>query len=202
MKKFFISHLMNFIKEYHPEYNEEKLEVIEYGLISIYLTITKLIVISIVAIILGIFVESLIFTIFYNIIRSTSFGLHATNSILCLISSAIAFIGVPYLCMIIQLPINVLFILGIVGIIFIYKNSPADTKCRPIISLKRRKILKLLSALIATTMVIVSIFIDNNFVSNSLICVILIQSFMISPFAYNLFNLPYDNYKIYLNNAV
>lgn len=198
MKALFINNSLSLIKKYYPEYSDEKIEEIEYGLISIYLTVTKLIVISIIALLLGIFKECIIFTIIYNIIRMPSFGLHATKSWVCLVSSAIIFIGMPFICNDIYLPINVLFILGIIGIIFIYKNSPADTESRPIINYKRRQIYKVLSTVVAIIMVIVALVIDNNFISNSLISVLLIQSFIVSPFAYNLFNLPYDNYKKYL----
>ena len=200
MKKLFINNSLGLVRKYYPEYSEEKIAEIEYGLLSIYLTVTKLIVISIIAFLLDIFIESLIFTILYNIIRTTSFGLHATKSWICLLSSTIIFISMPYLCKYIIIPKIVLFIFGTIGIFFIYKNSPADTEKRPIINKQRRMAFKIISTVIAITMVVIALLINNYFISNSLIAVILIQSFIISPFAYELFHLPYDNYKNYVNN--
>lgn len=199
MKTLMINNSLNIIKKYYPEYTEEKLEEIEYGLVSIYLTITKLIVISLIALLLGVFKECIIFTVFYNIIRTTSFGLHATKSWICLLFSTIAFIGVPYICAKFFLPINVLMILGTIGIILIFKNSPADTEKRPIINPKRRMAYKTISTVIAILMVTVSILTNDSFISNALIAALLLQSFIVSPFAYKLFNLPYDNYKNYID---
>lgn len=201
MKDLFINNSLNLVRQYYPEYTEEKLAEIEYGLLSIYLTITKLIVISIVACLLNIFIESLIFTILYNIIRTPSFGLHATKSWICLLSSTIIFIGMPFICKYLVIPKILILILGTIGILLVFKNSPADTEKRPIISRERRQMFRIISTIIAIIMVVIALYVDNYFLSNSLIAVILIQSFIISPFAYSLFNFPYDNYKNYVQIA-
>ena len=103
-------------------YTRDELEQIEYGLVSIYLTITKLIVIFALAIILGIFKEVIIFMVIYNIIRMPSFGLHASKSWICLLTSTIIFIGLPFLMLKIHLNIAIKCMIGIYGIILsIYK---------------------------------------------------------------------------------
>ena len=91
MKKFLISKCMNYIKS-KTDYNDVKLKEIEYGLVGIYLTISKLIVIALIALLLGIMKETIIFLLLFNIIRSTAFGLHASKSWMCLVSSTIFFI--------------------------------------------------------------------------------------------------------------
>ena len=93
MKKIIINNIMNYIKK-NTVYDEIKLKEIEYGLVSIYLTFSKLIVVLIISIILGIFKEVIIFTICFNILRTTGFGLHATKSWICLLSSTILFVGI------------------------------------------------------------------------------------------------------------
>ena len=98
MKKFLLKHIIEFIKTNNSNITEMQLEEVEYGLESIYLTITKMIIIFSLATILHILKEVIILTIFYNIIRSTAFGLHATKSIYCLITSLIMFIGGVYIC--------------------------------------------------------------------------------------------------------
>ena len=57
MKKKILNHCMSIVKDKYPEYDEDKLEVINYGLESIYLTFTKIIIIFILAIILKIWKE-------------------------------------------------------------------------------------------------------------------------------------------------
>ena len=133
MKKLIINKLMNYIKK-NGNYSNKELMEIEYGLTGIYLTLSKIIIISIIAYFLGIFKEMFIFMIFFNIIRTTAYGLHATKSWICLLSSTLIFIGIPLVCKFIYLNIIIKLILGIISIIFIYKNAPADTKKRPIVS--------------------------------------------------------------------
>ena len=97
MKDVFISNSMNLIKKYYPNYSEEKLEEVKYGLLGFYLMITKSIIIFGIALYLNIFKELLIFTIIYNILRATSFGMHASKSWICLVSSTLIFITATYL---------------------------------------------------------------------------------------------------------
>lgn len=197
MKELFVGSSIDLIKKQCPEYDNVKIEEIKYGLASIYLMISKTIVIGTIAFILGILKELIIFTVIYNLLRMTSFGLHATKSWICLLSSSIIFIGCPYLCQMITIPILPKIIIGIVGILLILKNSPADTHKKPIINPKRRLVYKLVSTMTATIFVILSITISDTFLSNSFIFSLVLQNIMISKITYKLFGLPYDNYKNY-----
>ncbi len=191
---------MNFIKKYYPDYTDEKMEIIKYGIASLYLTISKSIVIFAIALMLGILMELIIFSVIYNIIRMPSFGMHATKSWICLVSTTLIFIGSTYLCTLLVLPIWIKIILGIIGTIFIFKNSPADTEKKPIVSPKRRAMYKTISTSIAVLYVVMAIIIPDTFIVNCLIFSLIIQCFIISPAMYKLFGLPYDNYKTYLAN--
>ena len=198
MKEAFINSSMNMIQKYYPNYSEVKLAELKYGLLGLYLMISKSIIIFSIAIFLGIFKELLIFTVIYNIIRAPSFGMHASKSWICLVASTSIFILLTYLSLNVTIPISIKLIIGIIGIIFMYKNSPADTAKKPIVSLKRRKIYKTISTLLAIIFVICSLIIDNNFLSNSFILSLVLQNIFISPTTYKIFNEPYDNYKTYI----
>lgn len=202
MKKIIINKLMDFIKNNNPQYNDEKLAEIRYGLEGLYLTLSKTIIIALVAIILNIFTEFIIFLILYNVVRMPSFGLHATKSWICLLSSTIIFIGFPLISKYIIIPIYIKALLGVILLYQFYKNAPADTKKRPIINPKRRLVYKYLSIIVAIIFIYCSIMIKNNFLSNCFILTLLVQSFMISPYVYKMFGLPYDNYKNYLTNSI
>ncbi len=197
MKEVFINNSMSLIQKYYPNYSEEKLAELKYGLLGLYLMISKSIIIFGIALYLNIFKELLIFTIIYNILRAPSFGMHASKSWICLVSSASIFILSTYLSINIHIPINIKLIFGILGIIFIYKNSPADTKKKPIISPKRRRIYKTISTIIAIAFVIISLIISNNFLSNAFIFSLLIQCIFTSPTMYKICGEPYNNYKNY-----
>lgn len=197
MKKFIINRCINYIKK-NTNYDEVKLKEIEYGLASIYLTFSKLIFVSIIAIILGIFKEMVIYVLIYNLLRLPSFGLHATKSWICLISTSILFIGIPYLCIYLNIPLMIKIIISILGAIFMIKNAPADTKKRPIVNKKRRLVYKTISTILTLIFGIISIFIKDNYISNCLIMAIIMQNCMISPLVYKIFKLPYNNYKTFL----
>ena len=197
MRSFIIDNCMNIIKK-NKQYDKTKLAEIKYGLETLYLMFSKLIIIGVIAIILGIFKELIIFILIYNIIRMPSFGLHATKSWICLLSSTIIFIGLPLIIKTIQLNQLTKIILGIIFTITIFIFSPADTKKRPIINKKRRKIYKITSTIISIIYVILSLIIKNTYVSNCFIFAIILQNILISPITYRIFKLPYDNYKEYI----
>ena len=199
MKKIVMKKIMNYVKN-NTKYNDTQLLEIEYGLTGIYLTISKMIIISIISLFLGIFKDMIIFMVLFNIIRTFAFGLHATKSWICLISSAIIFVGVPLISHYLTLNLLLKLFIGILCIIFIFKNSPADTKKRPIVSIRRRLILNYISTTIAIIFVIISLIINNNYISNSLIFALILENFLISPLAYKIFNLSYNNYIDFLKS--
>ena len=123
MKNNILDKCMKIIKE-NKDYNDTKLEEIRYGLEGIYLLINKLIIIILISIILNIFKEMIIFLLIFNIIRLTAFGLHATKSWICLISSTLAFIGIPLLMINVHLNTNLKLIIGIISTIHILRIQP------------------------------------------------------------------------------
>ncbi len=199
MKKFLITKCMNYISK-NTNYNEIKLAEIKYGLESIYLTFSKIIIIFLLAFILGIFKEMLIYMLIYNIIRMPSFGLHATKSWICLLSSTLLFIGIPYLCIYINIPLIIKIITIIICSILMFKNAPADTKKRPIVNKKRRLIYKITSTILTISYGIMSFLIKNNYIVNCLILSMIMQNFMIAPTIYKIFKLPYNNYIQFLKD--
>ena len=196
MKDLVINSVMNFILKYN-NYDEVKKEELEYGLISIYLLIVKLIIILLISILLNVFKEVLIFTLIYIPIRSVSFGLHATKSWVCLILSTFMFVGLPLISKYLFLPIYIKSIIGIIAIILMFKNAPADTKKRPIVNKNRRLFFKYFSVFIAILYSFLSITLNDNFITNGLLFVLIIQCIITSPLVYKIFKLPYDNYKNY-----
>ena len=191
MKKKILNHCMEIVKNKYPEYDEDKLEIINYGLESIYLTFTKIIIIFVLAIILNIWKEVLLLLAFYNLIRVSAFGMHAKKSIHCLIISLTLFIGGVYLCRYLVIPLILKVVLSIICIILIAKYAPADTEKRPIINSV------IISGVFAISIVLLS---DKN-ISNYLLLGMIEATIMLLPITYKIFDLPYDNYKKYLNEV-
>lgn len=202
MRSKVIHRCMNFIKTSNLGYDEEKLAEIAYGLESIYILITKLFIIFLIAYILGIWKPLLIFLLIYNFMRMPSFGLHASSSMVCLISSLLIFFGGVYISIYCNIPLWIRIFLGIYCIIRVYMNAPADTYKRPIINKKRRDMYKFISTIMAIVFTVLSITIEDPFMRNTFIMTLCIQTMMISPLMYKVFRVPYNNYKLYTLHTV
>lgn len=197
MKKQFLKFCEKTIVNNVKNIDEDKLEIINYGLESIYLTVVKIIIIFGLSLALGIFKEVIIMLFSYNIIRYFAFGLHAPNSTSCLITSIILFIGGAYFSMYINISLQLKIILSIISIILVYIYAPADTEKRPLINIKKRKKYKFLSIFVSIIIGLVLIIFHNHFISNFLLIGLLEEVIMILPITYKLYRLPYDNYKTY-----
>lgn len=197
MKERFLNFSTNLIKAKRNDIDDTKLAEIRYGLEGLYLTITKFIVISILAIILGVFKEMIILLIFFNILRNTGFGMHASKSYICLISSSLVFLFLPVIAKYITLSLYEKSILSIISILLIYKNTPADTIKRPLINKQKREKFKFITTIKCITMCFCTLFIKYEYINNLLIIAIYIEVFLTSPLMYKLFHLTYNNYLNY-----
>ena len=120
--------------------------------------------------------------------------MHSKNSASCLLSSTFIFIGSVYLCQLIQFPFFVKIFVAFISIIIFIKYSPADTAKRPIINKKKRFIYKLVSTLTIILYSCLLLINKQNFISNALFLVMILQSFLITPLCYSIFNQTYNNY--------
>ena len=189
------------VREICPDYDNDKLDEIRYGLEATYLTITKLVVILGISLLLGIFKESVILLVLFNFLRLTGFGLHATKSWMCWVSSSITFLLVPFFCKSLVLPNYVLVAISVVCLINFLLYAPADTVKRPLIHKKRRLLYKVCTVLIASLYTVLIFITKDTFLQNSLASAMLIEGALINPYIYKLFNLPYNHYKNYVISA-
>ncbi len=196
MKKFIINKILNIIKK-HYNYNDTKLSEIKYGLEILYLTVTKTIVIFLIAYLLGIFKELLFLTLFYGLLRMSGFGLHAKESWQCWIGSLLSFIGFSYLSLIIAIPFYLKILIVIITIIILAMYAPADTEKRPLVNKKRRIFFKIACIITSILYGVFILIIDNNIIINLLIFSLFIESLMVLPISYKIFKLKYNNYRSY-----
>ena len=184
------------VREMYPDYDEDRLDEIRYGLEATYLSITKLVVILFASFLLGIFKESIILLVLFNFLRLTGFGLHATKSWMCWVSSSITFLLVPFFCKSLVLPNYILVAISVVCLINFLLYAPADTVKRPLIHKKRRLLYKVGTVLIASLYIVLIFITKDTFLQNSLASAMLIEGALINPYIYKLFNLPYIIIKI------
>lgn len=196
MKKKFLQSAIHLIIK-NGEYTDEQIEIIQYGLEGIYLTITKMIILFALAILLDCVLEFVLLLITFNIIRSQAFGIHASKSIYCLITSTIMFIGGALICKYYFIPSWIAIILAIVCDICLLLYAPADTYKRPLVNEKKRKRFKILSVSLGIIYTILIIVFRDYSIVNYLLLGMIEAVIMILPFTYKAFRLPYNNYKTY-----
>lgn len=197
MKQKFLNYSLGCIQKNHPEYDEIKMDELRYGLEGFYLTITKSIVIFSVAFILNVFVEMIFMLFIFNILRKYAFGLHATKSWICLISSGSVFLIFPYISKLIEIPIIVKALLGIIAVVCIYCYAPADTSKRPLIYADRRRKYKHIATVCCVILMGICLVIPNNLYSNLILFGVYAEVVIILPITYRIFHLSYNNYKNY-----
>ena len=188
------------IQKEMPDVDEEKAEIINYGLQLIIGEIPKMFITIAVAYLLGTLKLTLFMIISLLPYRAFSGGFHLKTHIGCIISTTLYYCGIPKISIYFfsHNPMKGIFILcvWIFGVIMIKLYAPADTENVPILREKERKQKRILSYISFTVGLTIALIIANNSISNILILGNLIQSIMITPVAYKLTNNKYG-YQIY-----
>lgn len=196
IKNFIINNSISLVNKTN-KYNNTELEEIKYGLESIYLAITKVVVILFISACIGLFKEAVLFLLIFNLVRATAFGLHASKSIWCWISSSISFLLIPFICKNVIFPTIFYIVASIITVIIFLLYAPADTVKRPLINKKKRKMYKILSVITALIFISLIFIIDNFLIKNMFIFALILESILILPITYKIFKLPYRNYLNY-----
>lgn len=197
--------LTNRIRKEMPEIDDEKAEVINYGLQNIVGEIPKVFLMLIVALVLGIFKWALITFIIFLPYRGASGGFHLKTHIGCIIGTIIFYCGIPFLAKYLILSeIAKYFVIGILwifGMIMIKLYAPADTEDVPILAQKDRKKKQIASYLTFSMGLIIALLISNTMVTNVLILGSFVQTISITKLAYRLTNNKYG-YEVYGNTSM
>lgn len=182
------TYLTNKIRKEMPEINDERAEVIMYGLQNIIGELPKGIIILIIAYILGIFKLTVISILIIAPYRCVSGGVHMKTHIGCIIYTLLLYSGSSLLGKYIVLTGNVKIMLAIAIWIFcmimIKLYAPADTENLPILRKKERKQKQILSYIIITSEILIAIFIKNTTISGIIIFGDFIQTLTITRIAY------------------
>ena len=194
MKKAILNLSLEFISKYN-NYSEEDLNKLQYGLEGLYLTISKVIVILILSIILGICKEVILLLILFNFLRFFGFGVHAKKSSECLIFSTICFVIFPLAFLNIQISKLWFLSIGIICTIILFLFAPADTEKRPFPKTKKKLFRKIMTTFLSIVYLLIALLINNNTLSTLLFLAIIIESIFVNPLTYKFLNQPYNNYK-------
>ena len=200
--------LTNKIKKEMPEVDEERAEIINYGIHLIIGEIPKTFLFFLIAYMLGILKLFIIAFLVMLPYRSSSGGFHLKTHIGCIVGTMIFYCGNVYLSQYViikpeLLRYAVILLAWIFGMAMVKLYAPADTENVPIISKKERKKKKILSYITLTISLIAAIFIKDITISNLIVYGSILQSISITRLAYKLTNnkYGYEQYEIANNNA-
>ena len=194
--------LTNKIRKEMPDVDDERAEVINYGLQILLGEVPKFFIMLLIAYILGVFKLSLITFLILMPYRGASGGFHLKTHIGCIISTTAFYCGIAFLSQSIILDDITKYFLAIAvvvfGIIMIKLYAPADTEDVPIISKKVRKQKQVLSYISFIIGLVIAVCIKNNVISNIIIFGYFVQTCMITRLAYKITNNKYG-YELYEN---
>lgn len=182
-------YLTNKIRKQMPEIDDEKAEVINYGIQLIVGEIPKIFLMFGLGIILGLWWQTLLAFFLLLPYKIVSGGFHLKTHIGCFLCTNIVYCGNAYISTIWNFPNEItkyITILGIfiLGIIMVSIYAPADTENLPILTKKERKTKKILSYIFLIINLLVATFIPNNTISNLIIIGTFIQTLSITRLAY------------------
>lgn len=183
--------LTNRIRKEMPDVDDERAEIINYGLQLVIGEIPKIFLIFIIAYILGILKLTLLSFLFILPYKAVSGGTHLHSHIGCIIATSIFYIGnavigkyliwsgglVKYITV---------ALIWVFSMVMIKKYAPADTVDVPILRKKERKIKRILSYIIMTLELVFGLIVKNNSISNLLIIGTLLQTVTITSFMYKI----------------
>lgn len=188
--------LIKRIRAKMPEVDDERAEVIKYGLELIIGELPKMFLLFVIAWLFGIFKYALISFSIILPYKLVSGGVHLKTHIGCILGTSLLYCGNVFISKYINIPDiknQIIFsaIILIFAIIMISLYAPADTENVPILRKKERAKKKIISYIIVTSMIIISFFVKDKVISNMFRVGVLLQSIMISKLTYNIFKVKF-----------
>ena len=197
--------LTNRIRKEMPEIDDERAEVINYGLQNIVGELPKIFLLFIIAYILGMLKEVLFMYIILIPYRGASGGFHLKTHLGCILGTTAFYCGNVLLSQHVILDDITKYILiginWIFGMFMIKLYAPADTENVPILSKKDRKNKQIIAYITYSIGLIAALLIQNNVISNILLFGNLLQTLTITKLAYRLTKNKYG-YEVYGDASV
>ena len=173
-----------------PDIDEEKAEILDYGLHLIIGEIPKVFIMIGLAFLLGVGELSVLAFLLILPYRSFSGGFHLKTHLGCILCTTSFYAGTALLSKYITLtePVKYIAIIAvwIFGMMMIKLYAPADTENVPVISKKERRKRKIASYIMLSISLLVAAIIPNRIISNILLFGMLIQTLSITRLAYKI----------------
>ena len=129
-------------------YDNEKKEIIAYGLFAFLQIITSLAIVSALGLIFGVVGQAITSSFASSILRQYSGGVHASKPSTCLIIGTFVTMVIATLSHFWLINLNTLYLIIIITLltvfsyVAVFRNAPVDSKTKPIKSIEKRKRMK------------------------------------------------------------
>ena len=188
--------LIKRIRTKMPEVDDERAEVIKYGLELIIGELPKMFLLFVIAWLFGIFKYALISFAIILPYKLVSGGVHLKTHIGCILGTSLLYCGNVFISKYINITDikNQIIFSAIIltfAIIMISLYAPADTENVPILRKKERAKKKIISYIIVTAMIIISFLVEDSVISSMFRVGVLLQSLMISKLTYSIFKVKF-----------
>lgn len=190
--------LTNKIRAEMPEIDDERAEIIHYGLENIVGELPKTFIIFGIAWFLNIIDLTLITFVSIMMYRAFAGGFHAKTHIGCILFTSLLYLGPPLISKYIvfeQEWIKYIIIVAvwIFSMLMISWYAPADTEDVPILREKDRKKKKMLSYITMTITLIIAFFVQDRVISNIIWFGVFLQTCCITRIVYKITNNQYGH---------
>lgn len=196
------TYLTNRIRKEMPEIDDERAEIIMYGLQNIIGEIPKIFIIFLIAYFLGIFKLTLISVLIIAPYRCFSGGVHMKTHIGCILYTLMLYSGSALIGKYIVLTGVTKYIVATIVwtfcMVMIKLYAPADTENVPILRKDERRQKKIFSHIILTVEFIIALTTNNTIIAGIIIFGDLIQTLTITRIAYKITNNKYGH-EVYAN---
>ena len=173
-----------------PDVDDERAEVINYGLQLVMGEIPKTFILLAIAYVCGVLKLSLLALLFIMPYKTFSGGVHLKTHLGCIVGTSLFYVGNALLSKYIVMQPIIKYLLitftWFFSMIMIKLYAPADTEAVPILRKKDRKRKKILSYITMSLTLVIAIIVKNNIISNLLIFGVLIQTISITRLIYKL----------------
>ena len=196
----FCSYIVEKMRKQMPEIDDEKAEVLMYGIQLMIGEIPKMLILFAVGFLLGIGWYTIFSYVALIPYRASSGGFHLKSHLGCIVGTNLFFHGIVFLSKVVSLNMvekyGLILIALIFGVIMVSIYAPADTENVPILSKTERKQKKILSYITLILTLGAAALIKDSVISNILVFGVMLQTIMITRAAYILTNNKYG-YEVY-----
>ena len=188
-----------------PEIDDERAEVISYGLQLLIGEVPKIIILIVIAYLFGVLELTVVALLTLLPYRTVSGGVHLNTHIGCIIATSLFYTGNAVISKYLVIGTNIrywiTFFIWVFAMIMIKLYSPADTEAVPILRKKERQIKKVLSYIIMTISLGISVIINNMVIANILMFGVLFQTTTITRMMYKITGNKFG-YEEYIKSSI